>query len=242
MSEKFLEKLLNKFFGEKGKWILSETCNNKKWKFGIKRVNWGMCYDYDLFIFELFSKSYYFKGPKLHPYDPLDRTDDEYMYGFYFWYDGHCCGDGLDFVYGWGKQSRYYLPYFTWDWQRTEYISHDGRVIYKDNKNQKTNFSEIEKFKHEHSKDYSYTYTLENGKIQNVIANVVIEKRYYSRKWFPFIKKSFHSIWVTFSESIGENVDSWKGGVTGCGWDILEGETAEESLRRMEKERKFKRK
>jgi hypothetical protein len=47
------------------------------------------------------------------------------------------------------------------------------------------------------------------------------------------------SIWVTFNEEIGERVETWKGGTTGCGCDIRTGETPEMTLRRMEKERKF---
>ena len=37
----------------------------------------------------------------------------------------------------------------------------------------------------------------------------------------------------------GERNGSWKGGVLGCGWDMLKGETPLDTLRRMERERRF---
>ena len=60
-------------------------------------------------------------------------------------------------------------------------------------------------------------------------------------KWFPFIKRYWTSIDVRFDNEIGEGVDTWKGGCTGCSYNLLEDETPEQCLRRMEIERKFER-
>jgi len=43
-----------------------------------------------------------------------------------------------------------------------------------------------------------------------------------------------------FDREIGERSGSWKGGCIGCGWDMKPGETAEQTLRRMESERTFR--
>ncbi len=39
---------------------------------------------------------------------------------------------------------------------------------------------------------------------------------------------------------VGERTGSWKGGTIGCGNDLLPGETMEQSLRRMERDRTFR--
>lgn len=44
---------------------------------------------------------------------------------------------------------------------------------------------------------------------------------------------------IEFSDEVGERTGSWKGGVLGCGFDMLPGERPVDALRRMELERKF---
>jgi len=83
-------------------------------------------------------------------------------------------------------------------------------------------------------------------------------------KWFPTIRKKRKTIDVKFSYGgpfkrfviiekqgfkipnskeetgeVGERTGEWKGGTTGCGYQMLPNETPLETLRRMEKERKF---
>ena len=113
---------------------------------------------------------------------------------------------------------------------------------------------------------YPYTYILKNGKIQNRIATIEIEEmewRFRTLKWFPLIKKKKKYIDVKFSfggpferfviiekpgnirknsqetGEIGERAGTYKGGITGCSYQIQKNETALQTLRRMEKERKF---
>lgn len=87
-----------------------------------------------------------------------------------------------------------------------------------------------------------YTYVLKSGEVQNRIATVT-EGRWYRRrrfiKWTSWMQWIDHCIEVEFSDEVGERSGSWKGGCTGCGYAINPGETAEQCLRRMEKERKF---
>lgn len=90
-----------------------------------------------------------------------------------------------------------------------------------------------------------YRYVRKNGAVQDVTATYFVEERewrwrIFHRLPFPFGPKRLHrSISVDFSAAIGERVDTWKGGCTGCGYEMREGESPEMTLRRMERERKF---
>ncbi len=87
-----------------------------------------------------------------------------------------------------------------------------------------------------------YRYVLKNGTAQDRIATVHIE-RWSSRplclRWARLFERTRQSIAVSFNDEVGEESGSWKGGCTGCGFELLPGETAEQSLRRMEATRKF---
>jgi len=83
-----------------------------------------------------------------------------------------------------------------------------------------------------------YTYVLRSGEVQHRRATLTSEERCWTRPWIPF-RRVERSIWVDFDGEVGERTGSWKGGVTGCGWDMLAGETPLQALRRMERERRF---
>lgn len=85
---------------------------------------------------------------------------------------------------------------------------------------------------------YDYTYTLKSGEVQKRVATVFQEKRYW-RRWFNLVTKVRRTLEVEFSGEAGERSGSWKGVCIGCGYEMKEGETSLECLRRMEKERKF---
>ena len=57
--------------------------------------------------------------------------------------------------------------------------------------------------------------------------------------WTSLFSKKRRSIDIDFNDEVGEETGSWKGGCTGCGYTMLDGELPEQTLRRMEKERKF---
>jgi len=90
--------------------------------------------------------------------------------------------------------------------------------------------------------EYPYKYVLNNGDEQNVIAKVCVvrmEWRIWLIKWMPYFAKVRKFIEVNFSEEVGENAGSYKGGTIGCGYEMEPNETPEECLRRMERERDF---
>lgn len=89
---------------------------------------------------------------------------------------------------------------------------------------------------------YPYRYVLKNGTVQDRIATVHVERRAWRPKclrWTSIFETRRESIDVAFSDEVGERTSSWKGGTIGCGYDLLPGETPEQSLRRMEATRKF---
>ncbi len=89
---------------------------------------------------------------------------------------------------------------------------------------------------------YPYRYVLKNGTVQDRLAAIFIERRAWRPKWFAWTKlfeNERQSIDVQFDDEVGERSGSWKGGCTGCGWEMLPCESPEQTLRRMERERVF---
>jgi len=89
---------------------------------------------------------------------------------------------------------------------------------------------------------YPYTYKLRNGEIQERTATVHVERREWRWLWFmwcPWTALVRKSIDVRFDDEVGERTGSWKGGCIGTGYTMKAGESAEECLRRMERERVF---
>lgn len=90
---------------------------------------------------------------------------------------------------------------------------------------------------------FAYEYILRSGVRQIRVATVHTrrrEHRWRMLKWSPYPSLKSQSIEVQFDDEIGERVGSWKGGTVGCGYYMLPGETAEQTLRRMESEREFR--
>jgi hypothetical protein len=89
---------------------------------------------------------------------------------------------------------------------------------------------------------YAYTYVLRSGDIQERYATISKRRHVLCRVafkrlgWPTWIEESID---VEFSDEVGERSGSWKGGCTGCSYKLRPEETMEQSLRRMEAERKF---
>lgn len=90
---------------------------------------------------------------------------------------------------------------------------------------------------------YDYTYKLKSGEVQHRKATVHVDRMTWRMRWWPLLpfKKVRTSICISFDQEVGEGSGGWKGGCTGCGYEMLYGETPWECLQRMEKERVFKR-
>jgi hypothetical protein len=88
-----------------------------------------------------------------------------------------------------------------------------------------------------------YGYTLKNGTVQERNATFYVERREWRMRWLmwlPWPRMVQTCIDVTFSDEVGERSGSWKGGTTGCSYEMKKGELPLDTLRRMESERIFK--
>lgn len=92
--------------------------------------------------------------------------------------------------------------------------------------------------------EYPYRYMLPGGTVQEVTATVMVEMRQWRRRWlpewFPWFKSKKIYIDVKFSDELGERAGSWKGGCIGCSYEMKPDERPVDTLRRMERERRFR--
>lgn len=158
------------------------------------------------------------------------NTDHRYGFYVYNWRD--------DVVLCW--RNKYTRISFPWQlkWKYTEYIDYNNEIVYQSRRGEFDPFELVTELKPMISETFSYQYTTKYGEIQHRYATVTIERRVYGWTWIPWITKSYKTIDVVFNQGVGS---SSRGGVTMCGYDMLLGETAEMTLRRMEKERNFDR-
>lgn len=147
----------------------------------------------------------------------------------------------------WGRHCKI----FNWPWMydhcRTEVMLRDGSFVpyemfprlakgepFRTNPEPENRYRET----------FRYRYDLKSGEVQERVATVTVERREWCWRarpfrWLRWPKMVRTSIDVRFSDEVGERAGSWKGGCTGCGYDMKPGETPEQCLRRMEAERRF---
>ena len=192
-------------------------------------------------------------------------NNSEYPEYGYYWY-GEGKWKLNSFWWCWKRKKHcFYMPW-SWDWVRTSVLRKDNTWEHETKGNYKDFYHD--EWKNVIWKEsYPYTYVLKNGEIQHRMAELKVEEREWRWKWLKwsvFPNKKRKTISIEFSYAgpldrfvilekrncktlnsdkvtgeVGERTGSWKGGTIGCGYDILPGETPLQSLRRMEKERKF---
>lgn len=142
------------------------------------------------------------------------------------------------------------LPWFTSDIYRHEIETKDpetGKIrmipykVLNEMKDKNGRWQPIEEnpLTNIHYSDFTDKY---DGTV--LTASFYVEEREWRRKWFHWTRLGRtvrRSIDIKFSEEVGSRKGSWKGGTVGCGYDLLPGETPEECLKRMERERSFDR-
>lgn len=152
--------------------------------------------------------------------------------------------------FGWGARSK--IVYMPWDF---DHIDKEHKVLMADGETWETVESRwrmpdgtmknpMERLSGERWKsEYPYNYLLRSGKVQRVTATVQVERRAWRRRglpaWLPLFQKKSTTIDVAFAEEVGERSGSWKGGCTGCGYEMKPGERPGDTLKRMERERVF---
>lgn len=157
----------------------------------------------------------------------------------------------------WGNHCKIvHLPW-DWDWYRTSYLMKDGTWLHE-LRSDRPGVNKRSPFKtnHDHyqhirelrdagqwEETYPYRYVLKSGEVQDRLATVKVEEFERRRRWLRWTRLGSairQSIDVSFSDEVGERIGSWKGGTVGCGYDLKPGETPEQCLRRMERERTFR--
>ena len=145
----------------------------------------------------------------------------------------------VNLLFGW-KSKNIGLPFVFLEYSRTELLSADRKTVVATMGKGRCAWNDFNEARNAIRQQFPYRYTLKSGEVQEVTASVAVEKMVWRRKWTPFFVKRT-SIDVLFSGEVGEGAGSWKGGCIGCGYTMKRGETAEQTLRRMEAERKFSR-
>lgn len=160
---------------------------------------------------------------------------DPPRYGIYYHHDAIwiCLGK---------KSKSFSMP---WDnqWIRTSALRIDGDWEHETKNYKDKHFWDDKKWKNIlFSETYPYKYITKSGVVQYAMATIGVREREWRWKWFKWLKitrKISRDIDVNFTDEIGERKGSQKGGCTGCGYKMLKGETPYDTLKRMEKERKF---
>lgn len=146
------------------------------------------------------------------------------------------CDDAVHFHWN-ERTSVVWLPWFHKIHQRTQVRRADGTWA--------TYVGSWEQGKEPDGRElftFLYTYHPKNRTIQNRTATVFVERMAWRPKWFTWTRlfeKSRQTISIEFNDEVGERSGSWKGGCVGCSYEMRPGETAEQTLRRMERERVF---
>lgn len=149
----------------------------------------------------------------------------------------------------WKKNYAFYFPW-TLKHRLTEVLEHKANLPYLQKtvwtdagKKMMGSWEERKKAQASVTEVYDYEYALKNGEVQQRRAAVFVERMTWVARWYPLIpiKKVSTAIDVSFNKEVGEGEGSWKGGCLSCGYDMSFGETPLETLRRMERERKFTR-
>jgi len=147
---------------------------------------------------------------------------------------------------GGGKWWTWDIPYFTKVHVRHDVecdIGEDGvpdiRMISYDKLNHRKDYLPLEQNEYVNKHHYVYTDSYDGKKVN---ATYWVEEREWRPKWFLKVdkwKQVKRYIEIVFDKGVGSEKESWKGGVIGCSYDLLPGETPEECIKRMEREKKF---
>lgn len=167
--------------------------------------------------------------------DPIKgRMDREANFGFYT----------IDRQIVWRWALGYWswnFPFFSYRYESREILTPSGKQVFISRRGERfmDRYDEEKLIAARYDEKFRYVYTRKNGEVQERMATVNVSRQTWSRKWFPWLLKVSTCIDVTFDQEVGEETGSWKGGCTGCGYEMKSGETPCDTLRRMERERKF---
>lgn len=163
------------------------------------------------------------------------------------WHNDGCIGSCFANIHlNWGDKCKIlHLPW-EYDWVRTSKLRPNGQSWA--HQREAAHLDAFQRYRifdaEPHWEEtYPFRYTRKNGEVQDRDATVkVIEMEWRQRwlKWCPLFAKVRKSIDISFDKEVGERSGSWKGGVIGMGYDMLPGESALDTLRRLQEDSKTK--
>lgn len=203
-----------------------------RFRWGEFSPKWGLALGYSVYhdqahiLIHLLWGALYIKAPMAITQRP-GTEDWNASYGFTFF--------ERSIHLNWRNRCK--VVYLPWDWThvRHTYLNADGSVHHDALRGEYSAPDETKT-------TYPYRYALRNGTVQHREATINGEEREWRWRWFtwsPWPRRIHRTINVDFSDEVGERTGSWKGGTLGCGYEWRHGETQEQALRRMERERKF---
>jgi len=143
----------------------------------------------------------------------------------------------------WGKKTKLYDTPWAFDWVRTSSMMKDGTWEHEIKGDRKEFWDDNKWGDKRFQETHPYKYIKNDGTVQETTATIRVDEREWRLryfKWFKLIRTVRRSIDVKFKDQLGERVGSYKGGTTGTGHDMLKGETPYQTLKRMEKNIRFR--
>lgn len=225
----------------------------KTWYTGWKDKNFRLTYEttgyddgYANLSISLFGWHSLFRLPwksKRYPYGDCDAP----TYGIYFFEDAITfCYGGDGNLDGGSRQISWYLPILHYVFIKHEVECKDGNEIYMEDS---TNLE------YQLDKNSTYIPLNENPKVnvkrtyfkdpydgELIYCTYFVETREWRPKWltwtklFQYVKKTID---IQFDKEVGSGKGSWKGGTVGCSYIMNPGETAEQCIGRMQKDKEF---
>lgn len=134
-------------------------------------------------------------------------------------------------------------------WVRTSTLMKDGDSCFNETNNNRLNWSEDSQgmtkgsYQWLQNNKWKETHPYIDNYDQSIVnATISVQEREWRPLWFTWtslFSKVKKTIEVDFDKEVGKEKGSYKGGVLGCGYDLLLNETPLQCLKRMEQERKF---
>jgi len=209
-----------------GKWIDDARSYRMSWGELTLGVNWRWALKLHNFEGDHYSLHVAFIFFNAFIYLPFRGTNEG------SW--GIACHDWY-IKFSWGQHSKN----FDVPWRSCKFVSHerllvDGTwAVYRGHEYDPATKSLVKD--EYHQEQHPFFYLLSNGKVQERIAIVCAERWTWQLRYFPWIKHIRYSMEVRFNDEVGDESGSWKGGVTGTGYELKSGETLGQCLRRMQK-------
>jgi hypothetical protein len=204
------------------------------WGLSLELINFGEDGDWSVKMMLGYGKAFV-SLPFLPKRDPPSGDMLE-NWGFTWNWDADT--HGADIHLNWGARSK--IVHMPWSWGscvRHDMLCADG-VWRKFRRDYDLPEGEIAAAVETHP----YRYVCRDGTIQDTKATISVDEmewRWRGTRWLPWPRMIRRTIDVQFDAETGERRGSWKGGVLGCSYEMKRGETPLETLRRMQRHRRF---